>query len=444
MNVFVEQVSPCKKRVSVDFEHEDVKDVLNHVLGSFSKNAQLPGFRKGKVPLSMVEKCFKKELDQECKTHLFRETYPDIIQKNELEPLFDPIVEEFSLEANSPMKLVFLIEEKPDFDLVKYKNLELKKNEYICTDDFFEKNFRRVLFSNFEFKRREEEEEAVVVDGDFCHLSYTILLDDEEILKRERYGFFVGEKSDFRSEGWHVDCDGMSIPVAGLKVGQEETFDVTLPEDSFDEKYAGQKAKLQLLVTDIFFKDDLDEFLQENDENKDLESFRQNVKEQTVDMFARQTMEALDATVFEELLRLNPLEFVPESLVQNWEILLMRKRMNDMLKEGQDMKNVELQLSKSKDYFHEKAEEMAKIDLLIEKIVEEEDISLSEDELIDYARRMKKEGDRQGYEDFYEGHPEEKILIELRQKLLRGLSQEKVLSFVKEQATVVSENKEIS
>ena len=76
--------NPCVIRLSVKAEADEIKGEAKKVLNEFIREAQIPGFRKGKVPVDIIRKTFAKELKHETEGACFRALYPKAVEESKL------------------------------------------------------------------------------------------------------------------------------------------------------------------------------------------------------------------------------------------------------------------------------------------------------------------------------------------------------------------------
>ena len=117
MKVDVEELGACKRRLQVEETPEVVQEAWARAFTRVQREAKLPGFRKGKVPRSMVKLHFSNDVRQEVARHLIPEVYRQALAETQLKPVEEPDLQEVTLEESSPLKFSAVVEIKPTIAL---------------------------------------------------------------------------------------------------------------------------------------------------------------------------------------------------------------------------------------------------------------------------------------------------------------------------------------
>ena len=104
MKVDVQEVGACKRRLEVEEGPEVVQQAWERAFARVQKEARLPGFRKGKVPRSMIKLHFSDDVRQEVARHLIPEVYRQALAETRLRPVEEPDLQEVTLEESAPLK----------------------------------------------------------------------------------------------------------------------------------------------------------------------------------------------------------------------------------------------------------------------------------------------------------------------------------------------------
>ena len=121
--------NPCVISLTVKADAEEIKGEARKVLNTFIREAQIPGFRKGKVPVELIRKNFEKELQQETQGACFRAFYPKAVEESKLKVLALEGVTEMKLNETDGMEFTALVEVRPEYKLPKYKGLSIDQKE---------------------------------------------------------------------------------------------------------------------------------------------------------------------------------------------------------------------------------------------------------------------------------------------------------------------------
>ena len=127
MKVAVEEIGACKRRLQVEEVPEVVQDAWNKAFKRVQKEARLPGFRKGKVPPSVVKLHFADDIRQEVARNLIPDVYRQALQETKLRPVEEPDLKEVMLEEGAALKFEALVEIKPAIELGQYAGLTVRR-----------------------------------------------------------------------------------------------------------------------------------------------------------------------------------------------------------------------------------------------------------------------------------------------------------------------------
>ncbi|HQG48761.1 MAG TPA: trigger factor family protein, partial [Sedimentisphaerales bacterium] len=127
--VVVEEIGPCKKRVSVEIPEETIKEMADEQYRELRREAVLPGFRKGRAPRRLLEKRFGKETKDSIKLKLLAEASEAAMKSQKLDVLTDPEIdhENIKLPETGPMKFSFEVEVRPQFELPPLEGIAVTK-----------------------------------------------------------------------------------------------------------------------------------------------------------------------------------------------------------------------------------------------------------------------------------------------------------------------------
>ena len=123
------ETNPCVIRLTVTADADEIKGEARKILNTFLREAQIPGFRKGKVPEALVRKNFAKELKEETEGACFRAFYPKAVEESKLKVIALEGVEELSVSETEGMKFSVLVDIRPQFKLPKYKGLPIDQKD---------------------------------------------------------------------------------------------------------------------------------------------------------------------------------------------------------------------------------------------------------------------------------------------------------------------------
>jgi trigger factor len=262
MKVSVEDISSVKKKLHVEIPQEDVAKEINKFYNKLQKSVKLKGFRPGKVPRSVLENRFKKEVVSEVSAQLISMSYPKALQENNIAPLGNPNFDYPELVAGQEYKYSATVDVKPPVTINEYTGLKLTKTIYVVSDDKIEEKLKTIQRNQAQLKTIDAD--RPVRAGDFVQIDYEGLKDGKPFDP-------VGKTENFIAEvGSEKLLKEVSDQLIGMTRGETKTFPVKFPDDYVPKNLAGEEVSFTVTVKEI-----KEQILQEiNDEfAKDLGQF---------------------------------------------------------------------------------------------------------------------------------------------------------------------------
>ena len=251
MKFETKESSPCVMALSVKAEADETKAPYQKVLNVFMREASIPGFRKGKVPLNIIKQKFQKEIAQECQQACFSEFYPKALKESGLDTVNLQNVTDVLFTPETGFSCTALVEVKPTFDLPKYKKLAIKAGDATVTDEQVTERLEsfRKAFAKFE----DAKEGDAIAEGDFVQFDYAGALDDKA--KTPLAEVAPDQKAVCGATGfWTQLEEGRFLPeildaLKGMKVGEtKDDVKVKFPKDNAPEALKGKKCVYTVTV----------------------------------------------------------------------------------------------------------------------------------------------------------------------------------------------------
>ena len=241
MKVNVKDVSGCAKELEVELPVETVQTKVDSIYDQISKEAKLPGFRKGKAPLSELKKQYKSAVREQMVHHELPEIFRTILIEKKIDPVAQPQITHLQFEEGAPMKFIATVEIKPDFKLKDYKGLKIKKESTAVTEEEVDKALEGLREQLAQFipveDRASKADDLVVVDFEGKIEGKTF-----EGGKANHYPVLLG------SNGLLKDFEDNLV---GVKKGESKTFKVTFPADYGKKDVAGKTADFTITLHEI-------------------------------------------------------------------------------------------------------------------------------------------------------------------------------------------------
>ena len=370
--------NPCVISLTVKADAEEIKGEARKVLNTFIREAQIPGFRKGKVPVELIRKNFEKELQQETQGACFRAFYPKAVEESKLKVLALEGVTEMKLNEADGMEFTALVEVRPEYKLPKYKGLAIEQKEAKVEEAAVEEQLEsmRKMFAKYE----DGKEGEAVGDGDFVQFDYKGTLDGQPLSEIVPDQKAICEATGF----WAQVEEGRFLPeileaLKGMKAGEEKK-DVTVkfPKDAAPEPLKGKKVSYELKVS-MFRKRSLpdDAGLAEAAKVESVEKLRADIRERLEKQATEAEINRRRDQAIELLLKKVDFD-VPPSLVQRQAEAYLGQLAQQMQYAGVTNEYIEQNREKILKEAGERAEKQVRLSYILLDIADAEKIEVDE------------------------------------------------------------------
>src|SRR6478752_7585931 len=135
MQITIEDLSPVEKRVEFELPWADVVPKLEKAYDSLRRGVRLPGFRPGKVPRALLEKMYKRQVEDEVARDLVEHSLGQAIRENQIQPVAPPTVEELEIKSGAPFKFTARVEVRSQVAPKDYSGVPLSRRPAKVTDE---------------------------------------------------------------------------------------------------------------------------------------------------------------------------------------------------------------------------------------------------------------------------------------------------------------------
>lgn len=370
------QKNPCEREVSVEVAAEAVTRAWQSALVRYQKNARIPGFRKGKVPASIVRSKFEQELKTEVVEQLVPPAFREETKKQNLVPIGQPAIVELELEENQPLKFKAKFEVLPEFAIDGYKDIKAPLEAATVDEADVEKSLEQMRDQNVTYENVDED--RGLADGDFASAAFK---------STNPEGGDPIEMNDVLVEiGGPQTIKDFSENLRGVKAGETKTFDVTYPEDTADKRLAGKTLTYDIEVKGIKkkilpeFNDDWAKDLGQDD-IKTLDDVRKRIRESLEHEKKHEAEHKQKDEILKQLIAKFPID-VPNVMVENAIDQRLERTLRSLMSQGLQPEMLKrMNLSSLRDGQREQAANDVRANLLLEKIAEAEKIVVTDEDL---------------------------------------------------------------
>ncbi|HEY7097536.1 MAG TPA: trigger factor [Terriglobales bacterium] len=369
-----ETSTSTKREIEVEVPADQVARETDTLIQKYQKLARIPGFRRGHVPASIIRQRFSEDIKTEVVENLVPKAFRREAERLGLVPVSQPQVSGLHVHEGEPLRFKASFEVMPEVKAEGYKELRADKPTVTVTDEEVDQSLesireQRATFSSVEGRP--------LADGDFAEVA----LDG-----RPKSG-----------EGKPVHMDDVLVEIAGkntmpefnenlrgVSVGDERTFDVAYPQDSSDQRLAGQTFTYTVKVLAVKQKSlpELnDDFAKELGEFTNLDEVRKQIREgMQADRTVTAEREAKDKLVA-ELVKRNDFE-VPESLVDRQIDARLERGLRALAAQGMRAEDIKkMDFNRLRAGQREQALQEVKASLLLERVADQENIAVQDEEI---------------------------------------------------------------
>lgn len=376
-----------KNEVKLEFTIEAAKfdEAINKVYLKSAKYFNIPGFRKGKAPMKIVEKYYGDEIFYE---DAFNEVVPEVYEKelkeSNIEAVSRPDIDVKQIGKGQDLIFTAVVQTKPEVKLGKYKGIELKKVEYNVSDHDIEHELGHMQEKN---ARLVSIEDRPVENGDVTIIDFEGFVDGVA---------FEGGKANNHelTIGSNTFIPGFEDQIVGMKIDEEKDINVKFPEDYFSEELKGKDATFKVKLHEIKKKelpelnDEFAKDVSEFDTLKELkDSIKEKIEKENENKAKYETQDVAVKAVCEEV------EIdIPSGMIET-EIDNMTKEIEQRLSyQGMRLDNYLQMIGKTNEEFRKGYEEEAKTSvksrLVLEAIIKAENIEADEEKVAEKIKEM--------------------------------------------------------
>ncbi len=362
----------CRRELELEIPAEDVSKATERVAKEISRVAKVPGFRPGKAPLSLIKRRFADDIKGEVLQSLVPERVEKAVVEEKLSPVSQPQVEKLEFNEGQPLKFRAVFEVLPEFELGKYKGLDIEMPAMEVTDEDVAKALEETRERAAAFAPVEG---RAVENGDFAQL---------KLVGTPEGG---GEPIQADSVLCHVGAEETMEPfndnLRGASVGEHKEFDVDYPADYPDQKLSGKKFHYAADVTGIKTKklpELNDDFAKDVSDATTLDELKKKIRESLEHQRDHRQKDLQREKVIFELVKMHDFP-VPESLVEHQKDVRLERVVRSLAQQGVDPRAVNLDWVSLRQRQEERAKEDVKAELIIDKIASSEQIDVTDEEV---------------------------------------------------------------
>ena len=403
---------PGVKHLKVEVPVEMVDAAEKKAATYYARRVKLPGFRKGKVPHSVIKKKFPEAIKENVVRELVEASWKAALDQEDMEPIAEPQVKDLKLESGSPLTFQLSVAVKPELELSRIGGFKLTRKIVPVTDAMVDMQLEAMQRQRAPWVPVEGEQP---ISGDLA--SFTITpIEDGEPLENNQYQVVLGE--------------GQALPDIEdqiMRMVPEETGDakVKFPDDFPDERKRGESRTIRVELHEVKrqqLPELTDEFAREVGDFDSVDALKSTVRSDLEAEARREGDAEVRRQVISEIEAANAVE-APRPMVQRV-----------MSAFAQAYQVPDDQLEKFASEFAPVAERQVKRDLIVDHIAEQQGLKATEEDLDDRIAEIAKKQDSDPGK-VYASLEKAKRLTELE----RSITDEKVFEYLEAQSTTTDE-----
>jgi trigger factor len=307
LKVNITEPKTWQRVLEIEIPAEKVDVQLYSAYQEYQKRAVVPGFRKGKVPISLLKARYAGAVEQSVLQDLIPSVWEEARKANGIDPIAEPVIDEVHFEPGKPLKFKATVEVRPEISLGQYTGLQAIRKEVEVNEDDIENSLRAL-----------QERHAVIEPSDEAAGETDIVLVDT--WKLDQGGIpIVGQQA----KDIPIDLSAPNIfkeyrqALTGAAAGDERRITVTYPSEHPVKELAGQKNSYLIKVKKITRKTLPplnDEFAKSVSDLATLEELKEGLRKSIQEQEEQKTRREVEEQIIDQIIEKNPFE-VPESMV---------------------------------------------------------------------------------------------------------------------------------
>ncbi len=426
MDVVVEKLTDLTRKVTITLPADLVQKELNAAYDKEQKEVKLKGFRRGKVPRSVVLKNFRPKVESDVAEKLVQDTYFAALEQEKLSPVVHPEISEPRFKDDGTFSYVAMVDTKPEFELQSYKGIEVEKVAVVVTDE--------EISAELESMRVDMAPLGPVADRSVAKGDIAVV---------ELQGFHNDKPmKEVKNDNFSVDVGSGRInleleeKLVGMQKGEEANHEVEFPAKHQNPVLAGKKVTFKVKVKEIkerLLADLDDEFAKDVDSQY---ATLADLKTAIHDRIFKEKEEKADGDLTDRIMHklLETHTFpVPIRLVRYEVEEMIKATVKSLEQSGLDLESAGINRAELAERNRATAEKRVRGDFILKKIAEVEAIKVADE---DIERGFKRIGDQYNMpvaqvKEYFGGSRDDLL------PFINELLNEKIIAFLRAEAKLV-------
>ncbi len=278
MRIQVEDINTTRKKVTVSVEASEIDRTQKKVVGQFSQQVRVPGFRPGKAPANIILKRYARDVAEELERKSIAEAYDEMVGNDRFQICSVIELESGVIQVGQPAEITFLIDIEPEISLPEYKGITVMVPPAQVADEEVEQSLYTLRSQRAEFKEKSTPAE----ESDYLMISYEGMLEGrplEEIAPD--YSLFTRQSMTWEeASSERADFPGLAEQLIGLAAGDKKEITVDFADNFEIEALQGKSVQYDVQVYEVREKilPEMDEDLLEHFEVESVEELKESIR----------------------------------------------------------------------------------------------------------------------------------------------------------------------
>lgn len=375
MQVKIEDKTAVKKILYFEIPKEKVAEELNKAYNELKKKADIKGFRKGKIPRKVLENRFSKDVHADVAPRLIQDSFVEAIQEHNLNIVGGPQLDPPELNPDSDYVFDITVEVRPELPQVDYEDMAIEKNRYTVSDAEIDAQIH--MIQKTMAKKQKVTETRAVKESDFVLINYQGFLNNEPFEstpKIENFLYKLGQGA--LPEAFSEKLTGC-VPVQDIEV------EVAYPEDHPDENLKGKTILYKVTLKEIqeeILPEINDDLVKGLGNFETLDQVKDSIRENLEKGIEQRVKHELSEQIFQQLLEKYEFE-VPEAMIEGELNGIISETEQAYAANNTSLEEHGLSREKLSEQYRDVAEKQARRHLILDKIITQEKLDLTEEEM---------------------------------------------------------------
>jgi len=377
IDVQIQDVGPCKKHLKVTIPREEIERQFEESLGSFQRDAQVPGFRPGKAPRQLVVKRFRKQVSDQVKSSLLLGSLEQIGEDHNLNPITQPQldIEAIELPDTGPMNFDMEVEVRPEFPVPVYEGLKVQRPVKEISAADLDEQLTRFLER---YARIVPKLEGGAEIGDYVTADLTFHRDGVTLNEAKELQFRLQPELRFK-EG---RIPGIGDILKGAHPGDSREALAEIGQSAADPAIRGQTIQVRFQINDLKLVElpEVNNSFLDSIGFENVESLRDALKSALERRNQNQQRQAVRRQVLDALIAKTPFD-LPKDLVSRQEKDTIRRLVMELRQEGLSENEIRAREAQIRANAHQATLRSLQEFFLLAKVAEAESISVEDVDL---------------------------------------------------------------